>query len=359
MTQLSLDFKNTFNEALLKLLWSHWSALGVAGYGGKVTQMLDPEALILMTASAGRYDQRLFDAMIEWMIENERMININRLQTLMERESFQCENVIAAIAGIISETGNRTKWKKISSKKNVSEIQPLFHNISGSFYGKEIDPVFKQYGFERPEFRKRGITTPFSIKDPAVLVLRLRAFFGVNARSEIVAYLLNSQNGVARDIALYNYYFLRTVQDALSEMTASGVLISRTVPGKKREIQYSLAGNELAKMFSYEKPEQGEVICWGALYSALEKVFLLINSKEFLDYSDMLQNSELRKLFREDLQDKLNRSRIEIPFPDGAHYTQTQYSEPFFTAIMKILEMDLPRKSGSFAISKLSPMETA
>jgi len=337
MTQLFQNFKDNFNEALLKLLWSHWSALGVAGYGRKVDQMLDPEALILMTASVGRYDPRLFDAMIEWMMENERMINISRMQTLMKRELFQCENVVAAVAGIISETGNRTKWKKIVLKKDISEIQPLFNNESGSFYGSRIDPVFRKYGFERPEFQKRGIITPFSVKDQATLVLRLRAFFGVNARSEIIAYLLNSPNGVARDIALSNYYFLRTVQDALSEMTASGILMFKTVPGKKREIQYSLAGNELAKMFSYERPAQGSFICWGALYSALEKVFVLINSTEFPEYSEMLQNSELRKLFRDQLQDKLNRSKIEFLFPDGAHYPQTQYSKPFFIAILKIV----------------------
>ncbi|HSW59676.1 MAG TPA: hypothetical protein VLJ60_02700 [bacterium] len=343
MTQLSANFKNNFNETLLKLLWSHWSALGVAGYGGKVTQMLDPEALILMTASVGRSDPRLFDAMIEWMMENERLINISRMQTLLERESFRCENVIAAVAGIISEKGNRTKWKKISSKSNVTEIRPLFNSNSGSFYGKGTDPIFREYGLERPEFRKRGILTPFSVKDPATLVLRLRAFFGVNARSEIIAYLLNNQHGVARDIALSNYYFLRTVQDALSEMTASGVLVSKTVPGKKREIRYSLAGNELAKMFSYERPEQGAFICFGAMYSALEKVFILINSEEFAEYSDMLQNSELRKLYRDHLKDKLNRSGIEIEiensFPDGANYPQTQYSEPFFTAALNLLEV--------------------
>ncbi|MFO7735600.1 MAG: hypothetical protein R6W70_05220 [bacterium] len=338
MTQLFQSFKNNFNKELLKLLWSHWSALGVAGYGEKVKQMLDPEALILMTASVGRNDPRLFDAMIEWMMENERMINVNRMQRLMEKESFRCENVIAAVAGIISKTGNRTKWKKISSKKEITEIQPLFNNNSGSFFGKEIDPIFRHYGFERPEFRKRGIVTPFSIKDPATLVLRLRAFFGVNVRSEIIAYLLNNQNGVARDISLSNYYFLRTIQDALSEMTASGVLIGKTVPGKKREIRYSLAGNELSQMFSYERPEQGAFICMGAMYSVLEKVFLLINSKEFAEYSDMLQNSELRKLYRDHLKDKLNRSGIEISFPNGEHYPQTQYSEPFFVAILKALE---------------------
>lgn len=339
MTQLFQKFKVNFNEALLKLLWSHWSALGVAGYGGKVTQMLDPEALILMTASVGRSDPRLFDAMIEWMMENERMINISRLQTLMKTESFQCENVIAAVAGIISEKGNRTKWKKISFIKNVSEVQPLFNNESGSFYGRGIDPVFRKYGFERPEFRRRGITTPFSVKDPATLLLRLRAFFGVNARNEIIAYLLNSPNGVARDIALSNYYNLRTVQDALSEMTASGILVAKTVPGKKRELLYSLAGSELAKMFSYERPERGSFICMGAMYSALEKVFILINSNEFSEYSDMLQNSELRKLYREHLQDKLNRSKMEIPFPDGAHYPGTQYSEQFYDFVSKITDI--------------------
>ncbi|MGI6393920.1 MAG: hypothetical protein ACOX2F_04195 [bacterium] len=337
MAQLFQDFKLNFNETLLELLWSHWSALGVTGYGGKINQMLDPEALIVMTASVGRNDSRLFDAMIEWMMENERIINVSRMQTLMKKESFQCENVIAAVAGIVSEKGNRTKWKKLSSIKNISEVRPLFNGESGSFYGKAIDPVFRKYGFERPEFRRRDIVTPFSVKNPATLLLRLRAFFGVNVRSEIIAYLLNSPSGVARDIALSNYYNLRTVQDALSEMTASGVLVAKTVPGKKRELLYSLAGNELAKMFSYEKSEQGSFVCRGALYSTFEKMFRLINSEEFAEHSEMLQNSELRKLYKKHLKDKLNRSKTEISLPDGAHYPQTQYREQLFKAMLNLL----------------------
>ena len=72
MSQSLQSFKSQFNESLLRLLWSHWASLGVSGYGDVINPVIDPEALILITATVGRYDPRLFDAMIEWIMENER-----------------------------------------------------------------------------------------------------------------------------------------------------------------------------------------------------------------------------------------------------------------------------------------------
>lgn len=334
MSQSLQNFKSQFNESFLQLLWSHWASVGVSGYG-KTSHIVDPEALILVTASVGRYDPRLFDAMIEWIMENERLVNINRLKAILEKESFSCSKIIPAIAEIVSVKGNSTKWKKFVSQKENPDIEPLFLN-SGAFSGKEKDPVFLKHGFERSIFKKREVVTPFSLKTPATLLLRLRSFFGVNARSEIVAYLLSNKAGVARDISLCSYYYLRTVQDALSEMTSSGVLISKTVPGKKREMQYLLAGNEMAEMFSYKNTEN-EAIRWAPLYSALEKIFNLINNDEFEKYSKILQNSELRRIEREYLSDMFNRSGIDIVLPEGSNYPGTGYSSQVYGFISEKL----------------------
>ena len=335
MSQSLPSFKSQFNESLLRLLWSHWASLGVSGYGDVINHVIDPEALILITATVGRYDQRLFDAMIEWMMENERLVNINRLKTMLKKESFLCENVIQAIAETVSKTGNATKWKKFISQKENNDIEPLFLN-SDSFSGRGKDPVFLKYGFERSIFKKRDLVSSFSVKTPATLHLRLRSFFGVNARSEIVGYLLSNKTGVARDISRYSYYFLRTIQEALSEMASSGVLISKNVPGKKREIQYSLAGNDMANMFSYERAEN-KSICWAALYSALEKIFNLINNKDFENYSEILQNSELRRVEREYLSDMFNRSGIDIVLPEGSDYPGTEYRSKVYGFIAEKL----------------------
>jgi len=74
---------------MLRILWSGWSQLGIAGYSSKPwNAAADVEAMILSTCFWGRYDQRLFDEMISWLFANERFINIQRLQSIIKKETF-------------------------------------------------------------------------------------------------------------------------------------------------------------------------------------------------------------------------------------------------------------------------------
>jgi hypothetical protein len=77
---------------------------------------------------------------------------------------------------------------------------------------------------------------PFPADVPACLWLRLRALFGVNARADILAYLLTNASGHAREIARRTGYAQRTIQDALSDMEHSGY-VNATVRGKTRTMR--------------------------------------------------------------------------------------------------------------------------
>ncbi|HDY87875.1 MAG TPA: hypothetical protein ENH82_07150 [bacterium] len=71
------EFKNNYLDLLLQFLWRQWSALGIAGYSeSKDPWVIDPEALLLFSATLTRYDQRLFDEILDWMDMNDRFINI-------------------------------------------------------------------------------------------------------------------------------------------------------------------------------------------------------------------------------------------------------------------------------------------
>ena len=65
-------FRDHFRELILQFLWRQWSALGVAGYAdGEDNWVIDPEALLLFSLSISRYDQRLFDEILDWLTINE------------------------------------------------------------------------------------------------------------------------------------------------------------------------------------------------------------------------------------------------------------------------------------------------
>ncbi len=51
------EFKGEYQSLLLDFLWRQWSALGVAGQTSRGGQrIVDPEALLLLTCTVGRYD---------------------------------------------------------------------------------------------------------------------------------------------------------------------------------------------------------------------------------------------------------------------------------------------------------------
>ena len=73
-------FRDEYLELLLDFLWQEWSALGVAGQKkDPCRHVIDPEALLLFTCSLGRYDQRLFDEVMDWLTTNGRFINVHAL----------------------------------------------------------------------------------------------------------------------------------------------------------------------------------------------------------------------------------------------------------------------------------------
>ena len=51
------EFKGEYQSRVLDFLWRQWSALGVAGQTSPEHQrILDPEGLLLLTCTVGRYD---------------------------------------------------------------------------------------------------------------------------------------------------------------------------------------------------------------------------------------------------------------------------------------------------------------
>ena len=71
MEQSLKKFKGEFSNILLRWLWQKWCTLGVFGnVEPEKGQIIDPEALILLTCSVGRCDPRLFDEMMDWLSIN-------------------------------------------------------------------------------------------------------------------------------------------------------------------------------------------------------------------------------------------------------------------------------------------------
>ncbi len=337
MTMLLTDFKNEYRDRLLEILWRQWATLGVSGYGETWRgSVIDPEALLIFSCTILRYDARLFDAVLEWLRVNGRFVNVQRIKRMLKTESFGGEAVVSALAAAIKNSVHEVKWARLAGEKVVEEnkSEPLFFLKDGRPIPvmRQEDLLFLKYGFSRAPFKERGVALRFRSELPANLFLRLRAMFGVNARCEIIAYLLLADRGSPRAMARDCYYFPATVSKALAEMSQSGYLMSQT-EGRYR--YYKLVSDQWRDLLIGNAALRPWVV-WARLFSALEQVWLFLNRTDLAEKSAMVQSSALRRLLKDPVISQLNRSGLSFMFGDDSAHSGEELL-PFFIERMKVL----------------------
>ncbi len=224
------DFRGRLLDQALEFLWQEWSALGVPGYARERGDwLIDPEALLAFTCTVGRYDARLFDAVLDWLVENGRFINLQRFRGMFKRGGFTSQAIANAVVATMQRHTTSSKWRMVrETAATYGTPEPMFRFANGTPLPVpgERDPDFLAHGLIRNPVQLRGLARPFSHEKPSALLLRLRALFGVSARCEILAYLLCKGPGHSYGIARSTGYFQKTVYDALSDMERSGLLVS-------------------------------------------------------------------------------------------------------------------------------------
>lgn len=231
MTTSSINTSNKLLQQLIDFVWRQWTSLGVPGNrASEGDWIIDPEALLLITTEIGRYDSRLLDSAIDWLLVNGQSINLQRLQRLHGQWGPCDERVLSAIAEILAEKSTLRKWRTLQEKYHTSETrEPLFLNPDGSpmpVIGTP-DPRFAKYGLLRSPWSPRSHSQAPNPKRSANLLLTLRSLFGVNARAEIMAWLLTHEEGHPAAIAKDTAYFSKSIQVTINEMEASGQLRSQ------------------------------------------------------------------------------------------------------------------------------------
>ena len=332
MTQQLTRYRDELLDRFLSMAWRQWTTAGVssneAPWGHSV---IDPEALLVFSCTIGRYDARLFDAVQEWLGVNGRFLNIQRLKRILKEERFQGEHVVKAMAAASKTSVNQAKWAQITEDHRVLDQpeEPLFYRSSGEPLPivRDRDPVFASYGFARDGYEERGVAEPFRPELPGNLLLRLRAFLGVSARCEVIAYLLVNGGGSPRAIASDCYYYPATISKAMSEMNGSGFLSSRR---KGRRRLYSLTPDVWGELL-FQTPVRPAWIVWPRLLSALEQVYHFLSDEALASKPSFEQASSLRRLLKDSVIPQLEGGLPGFIFGDlAAHPAEALI--PFFVA---------------------------
>lgn len=325
MPKSPTNSKPQFREALLDLLWQQWAALGVAGATKPDAEWcVDPEALVLITTTQSRTDPRLFNEMLDWLWVHGESVNVQRLKNIQKAVGLGDCRVLGAIAAWLSQRSTLSKWKPLAMLEPVPKAAaPLFLSKDGTpqpSFGPS-DPIFLKHGFQRGSIKRRELSQSPNPLLPATLLWKLRALFGVQARAEILLWLLTHESGHAADIARGTFYFPRTVDQTLKELAASGMVKSARVGREKR---YWLKPTEWSFLQTWKRPDSfPRWIDWARFFTVQERIGVVLNNREL---SPMLQASELRRVFDE-LQPVLTEGGFLPAFAASRNDTGVAYTE--------------------------------
>ena len=334
------EFRDELLELFLQFLWRQWSSLGVAGYGDSGDNwVIDPEALLLFSASIARYDQRLFDEILDWLDQNERFLNVQRLRTILEREGFVSSQIISAIAGRINRNKSGLKWKKLASSYQIGNgnvPKNLFFLKSGSSMPVvgDKDLNYLDYGLIRNPVKNRGLSKTFPTKKIPSLLLQIRALFGINSRCETLLYLLINENGTIQEIADQNYYAWRSIQDVLYEMGHSSVI---SFPGVKRGRVYYLDAEPWRNILLNDRSKSIQWVCWPPLFRALEIIWDKLNEPLFIESTSLEQSAEIGKLMVDELLPRFSKAGMGTGFNRLIGSWGEEYLEYWLESIKGIL----------------------
>ena len=294
------EYKRLLFNSILDLLWRQWCALGVPGNiatGMDSETVLDPEALILFSAEFARYDQRLYDLILDWMDVHSSQINIQRLKALYTKAECKDELSLGYIAAVASESdyGRWNKPAKDFCPKDKTTTVALFKdlNCEPDTFIPTHDPIALQYGLDRNLRQKSGKIPSIIPENTASLLFRMRSIMGIAARAETILVMLTTPSCKVQDIVDKSGYTWKSIQDVLKELTAGSFVSS--INGTKRGKQYNLTRPEkIRQLFGLSKILYPN---WLDVYDSISILWRTVSNPNMVKVSDETFKNELRTLY--------------------------------------------------------------
>lgn len=338
-------FREIFLDRILDLLWGEWSALGVSGGGSRLDEvwLIDPEATLVFSLEMARYEPRLFDEILDWLVMNGKWVDMSRLRGVLRKAPETTKRITSAVAHYVEQGAPtyKRKWSALGLLYRAGQktLQTsLFLTKDGKPHPQpaKASPFFLDYGFIREGFVLRKMTRPVVVSKTSNLRFLLRALFGLGSRSECIAYLLTHEAGhpfeVAREIGLST----RGVQDALIELAESGLVLTRTKG--KRKIEYWFSKRKWFEFILGPNVDEAKTpvwLNWISLYSALLSAWNVLNEVGKIP-SDYMRSSKLREAM-ETIGLEFSKSGLDLPPVPGPEVAPDRYEQEFQTFISKVL----------------------
>lgn len=271
-------FSEQLREHALDLAWSLWAELGVSGWQRSHTShAIDPEHLILFTSFLGDADPRLRDESTDWCITYGRYVSAARLKNLAQ-DGPEVQEAFGRFAATVNAHSN-LRWPGASRPRRFART------------GRS----------DVPDFRR-----------PSLIVLRLRALFGVGTRAEIVrAFVADPSASLsAADLAAEAGYTKRNIAEELDALKMAGLLEAIRM---RNQLRFRLT--RPAELVNLLEELPSTFPRWPSIFRILERLMRTAQEAERLPPS--VRAVEAAKVLH-DLDDDLRLVGTEGPVPDSA-----------------------------------------
>jgi len=296
------NFRKILLGKLLELLWRQWRALGVASFGRETDYLLDLEALIMATAAAGNHDRRLLAGAVQWLRCSREWVNLARLKRMAS--AFIGPDVFLKQSLV-----NEQSWKCLSNA--------LRQAASPGRAAQNADTL-----------RTGSVTTPPLLKKASLRQLYLRSIFGINARAEILLYLLLEKEGNSNQIAREVGCDQKSVYRILERWAEAGFI------NRKSGTNQNLYSLEPGNVFFRNLIIPHSFWRWGPFYRLFARLLAAASTAPWSRDAYLLSS-----LFRDIHPDALMISRSAgIALPDSGLYPGEDLFVPMARALESLLD---------------------
>jgi len=315
------EFKEDFFDSLIEIHWRQWTTLGVTSHvKPEKTWIIDLEPLIISTLGIGLHDKRLLSSSIEWLTKNGEWINLSRLKRIVKVFSermpeLKAPTLCPEILELFVDTYNRSARYKIKYPR------------MDSYNAK--DNVMNEYKAFFSRFKVRNVTTAPNLRLSSMIQLLLRNIFGVDARTEMLIYLLAHKGGNSNSIAkeiFYNQKNIYTILERWSRAQMVTKISEQKNPGyslnRKKELLHAIGLKEMP-----------DYLNWTRTFLLLDRLAKAISIPPWSD-DEYLLSSFFRDCFNET---KSIGRLLHINIPDPTHHPGKQLFSPFALGILGVL----------------------
>ena len=337
------NFAHKFSDALPAFAWHSWTALGLFGTSPRNVAtsrwVVDPEPLLLFTLEVARHDPRLFDELTDWLLAHEKSINTQRLAALLGKQTGLGDPVVlgAVAAWIAKEKPRAQRWRLLAERlRRPGRTAPtsLFHagHRPMPSAGKN-DTEFASYGLLRPPKLRRDLGAQRLPDSPEALVFRLRALMGIDARADVLAFLLTHDGGHARELARRLAYSPMRTHEVLVDLAASGKVLEAD-KGRTRVFWVARAAwwdflfdrnTDPLPMPDWVRLLHGLTILWRAVWNVAP------------DSDQYFISSALRSAWREARNDLMN-CEAGLQLPDDRSWPAESFLPVFADHVLRLIE---------------------